>query len=94
LIVGRDQALITGNRPLPSARYRKIKSCSLVRFGLSPDSAAVAVNDALEQRQTHAGAFELFGSMQPLEYAEQFAGVRHVEADTIVAYKVLDPLSG
>jgi hypothetical protein len=47
------------------------------------------MNDALYDGQPDAGAGKISGSMQSLEYPEQFVGVSHVEAGTVIAHKKL-----
>src|SRR3954451_15475983 len=63
-------------------RERKGRALSDGAVGL--ERAAVAIDDALGQRQPNSRAFEVFLPVQPLEHLEQLAGVGHVEADTIV----------
>src|ERR1700730_17420380 len=53
----------------------------------NPDTPAVALDNALDDRQAHASAFEILRAMQSLEYAEQLVGILHVEASAIVADK-------
>ena len=45
-------------------------------------------DDAVDDRQPDAGAFEVFRLVQPLEHAEQFFGMSHVEADAVVADEI------
>jgi hypothetical protein len=60
-----------------------------VRYGrFGPDLAPVAMDDALYGRETDAGAFELGRAVEPLEGAEELAGVGHVEAGPVVAHEV------
>src|SRR5882724_6472703 len=47
----------------------------------------MALDDPLHDRQADAGAFELFGRMQPLEDPKQLAGVLHVEPGAVVAHE-------
>src|SRR5438552_2912583 len=42
-------------------------------------------DNALHQREPNPGAFELVAAVQPLEYAEEFRAVLHVEPDAVVA---------
>jgi hypothetical protein len=67
---------------------REVERRAGIRLAFRPDTAAVAVDDALHRRQADAGAFELRDGMQALEDSEQFVGVGHVESGTIVAYDV------
>ncbi len=46
----------------------------------------MALDDAPHAGQADAGALELFHAMQALEYAEQLAGILHVEADAVVPH--------
>src|SRR5262245_703117 len=55
-------------------------------FGANP--AAMTLDDALGQRETDAGAFEVLHAMQALEHSEQLADVLHVEADAVVLDRV------
>src|ERR1044071_3572853 len=66
----------------------EIKRRAFFRLGFGPDAAAVAGNGALHDGQAHARALELLGAMQPLEHAEKFAGVFHVEARAVVFHEV------
>jgi len=50
-----------------------------------PDLAAVAFHDLAHAREADAGAGELAGWVQPLERAEQLAGLGGVEAGAVVA---------
>src|SRR5690242_9584493 len=63
----------------------EIKSRSLPDSGFGPDGTSVSANDAFDGGQANAGPFKFFRSMEPLEYAEQFVGVLHIKADTIIA---------
>ena len=67
---------------------RKIERRAFVHFCLSPDPAAVTVNDALAGRQADAAAREFIRRMQALERAEEFVRIRHIEADAVVRYAV------
>src|ERR1700691_3713382 len=64
---------------------REVKSCTLVHFGFSPCATAVFLHDALHRGQSDARAFKVLGTMQALEYAEEFVGIFHVEARPVVA---------
>jgi hypothetical protein len=52
---------------------------------LGPDAPAVALDDSLHDGEADTGAFEVLGAVHPLKYAEQFAGVLGIEADSVVA---------
>src|SRR6476659_3030311 len=65
----------------------KIKCGAVIYLALSPDSTAVAIDNALGGRQTNASPGKLAGGMQPLEHAKQTTRVIHVEPRSIVPYK-------
>src|SRR5947209_5640035 len=67
---------------------RKEKRGAAVGRRLGPDTPAVAVDDALHDREAHSSACIVLGTVQPLEHPKEFVGVAHVEADTVVAHKV------
>ena len=56
----------------------------MIELCLAPDAAAVTVNNSLNDRQTHAGAFEFGGPVQPLKDAEKFGRILHVETGAVV----------
>ena len=66
-------------------RQRQEEGCALIRRGLSPNTAAVLVNDSLDIRQTDSGAFELRRLVEALKHTEQLAGVCHIETCAIIA---------
>ncbi len=68
------------------------KSGAFVHLGLHPDSAAVAMDDALRNGKPDAGALEFLGRVQTLENAEKLVGIGHVETAAVVVYRV-DQLS-
>ena len=45
-------------------------------------------NDALHGGKADSGAVELGGRVQPLEYAEQFRRVGHVEPSAVIAHEI------
>ncbi len=55
---------------------------------LRPDAPAVALDDALHDRQADAGAFIFLRAVQPLEDAEELVGVAHVETGAVVADEI------
>lgn len=65
--------------------HGKIKSRALIRRRLSPDAAAVALQDALHRGQPDARAGELRFGMEPLEGREQFVRISHVKSRAVVA---------
>src|SRR5919202_2155045 len=67
---------------------RKVKRGAAVGLRIGPDTPAMAVDDALRDREAHSSACIVLGTMQPLEHPKEFVGVAHVEADAVVAHKV------
>src|SRR5919204_3739821 len=67
---------------------RKEKRGAVVGLRIGPDTPAVAVDDALHDREAHSSAGIVLGTVQPLEHPKEFVGVTHVEADAVVAHKV------
>src|SRR5437588_4984149 len=63
---------------------RKIKRCALVFFCLRPDPSAMPSNDAINECQAHAGAFEFTGPVQALKNAKQLVGMFHLETDAVI----------
>src|ERR1700716_74613 len=57
----------------------------MIRFGLSPDSSSMLLNDPMHTGQADAGAFTVVGTMPALKYAKQLIGILHVEAHSGVA---------
>ena len=49
----------------------------------------MAVDDALNGRESNSGAFKLFGEMQTLKHAEQLVDVLHVEAGAVISDEYL-----
>ncbi len=45
------------------------------------------LDDALDGRQPHPRAFEIFRTVQALKHAEEFVGILHVEADPVIAHE-------
>src|SRR5262245_48057176 len=60
---------------------------ALVDGALSPNTSAVAMDDAPDVGEADADAFELIGRVQPLKDAEKFVGIFHVKSDAVVADK-------
>src|SRR6266851_9083554 len=58
---------------------------AVIHFAFGPHSSAVPCHHAVNDGKSHAGAAELVGAMQSLEYAKQLSRVFHVEADAVVA---------
>jgi hypothetical protein len=72
------------------AGQRKIESIPLPCYCLGPDAPPVAADDIAGNGQAHAGAFKLPGAVQALENAEQLPRIRHIEARTVILYKIND----
>ena len=58
-----------------------------------PDLAAVATDDALDDRQADAVARKLLHSVQALESPKELVGVIHVKAGPVVTNEVCFSLS-
>src|SRR5437763_5582778 len=58
---------------------RKEKRGAAVGLGLDPDTPAVAVDNALHDRQADAGAVKVLGPVQALEHPKELVGVAHIE---------------
>src|SRR5262249_40123262 len=63
---------------------REIEGRALIDRAFRADMPTVPVNDALNGRQTDAGAVELLGPMQALKHPEQLVRVAHVESCAVV----------
>src|ERR1700690_1105339 len=74
------------------AAEREIESRAAVQLRFSPDAPTVFFDDALHRSQTYAGALELFGQMQALEYSKQLVHIFHIEAHSVVLHKERFPL--
>ena len=66
---------------------RKPKGSAFADATLSPNSAAMPVNDSLDTGEPNTGAFELVACVQPLEYSKELVGLFHVESHAIVPNK-------
>src|SRR5439155_23854148 len=73
---------------LDRTRQGESEGRAFVDLPLRPDPPAVPLHDPLRQREPHAGSLELFGTMQPLEHAEQLVCVLHGEPDTVVLHVI------
>ncbi|HMD50033.1 MAG TPA: hypothetical protein VKG79_13080, partial [Bryobacteraceae bacterium] len=62
----------------------EIEDGSFSEAGFDPDSPAVALNHALANRQTDAGAAVLVAMMEPFEYAKDFLLIPGIDSDPIV----------
>jgi hypothetical protein len=73
----------------PVHRERKVKGRSLIHFSLSPDPAAVSLDDALDYGQADAGAFVFRANVQALENPVQIVGKLFIKPHTVV-FNVID----
>lgn len=64
---------------------REVERGAGVDRALRPDLSAVALDDSLDDGQTHTGAFELVVVVQPLERIEEFGRVLRIESGAVVA---------
>ena len=60
---------------------RKVEGRAFTHLAFSPNPAAMAVDDALDNGQAQAGANEFPAKMQALEYLKQSVGIIFVKAD-------------
>src|SRR6185295_4548468 len=85
------QAIVNEYLTLPcrcGRGHREPERRAAIGRGFGPDFPAVALEDALHDRQPDAAALEFRLAMQALERAEQLRRVLHVEADAVVAHEV------
>jgi len=54
---------------------RKIERRALVDLGLGPDAPAVALDNALRERQPNARALEVLFTVQPLEHPKELVRI-------------------
>ena len=59
---------------------------SLPKPAFRPDLSSVPLDYLLDYGQAYTGSLELFGAMQPLEYAEKFSRVVLVEPHPVVPH--------
>lgn len=75
---------VSNMRQYRSSRLESIGRQGLFdRFRFRPDSPAVALDDAVDDRRSNAGSLELLGAMEALEGAERFLGLFHVESGAV-----------
>lgn len=75
-------------RTVPSGPEREVESRSRIDGCFGPDAAAVAMNDALHGREADARAGKFCLAMQTLEWAEQLAGIAHVESGAVITDEI------
>src|SRR6185312_1145114 len=66
----------------------EIKRGSFANRGLRPDQSAMALDDPLHRRQTHAGAGKFGLRMQSPEGAKQLVRVSHVKTRAVVPHEI------
>src|SRR5947207_12459727 len=71
-------------RSRSGCRQGEIKRGAFIEFAFRPNLAAVPMDDALDEGQAHARAFEFFLVVQPLKNAEEFVRVLRIETDAVV----------
>src|SRR5438445_7691684 len=67
----------------------KIECRPFAHLCLSPDTSAVAMDDALSQSQAHTGSFKFIVVVQPLEDPEKLFRVLRIEPNAVV-FDVID----
>src|SRR4051794_33063195 len=65
----------------------KIEGRSLVRRSFGPNPSLVSMNDPLHDGQSDSRSLKVPIGMKPLKNVKQFAGVLHIEPDTVVFHK-------
>src|SRR5688572_4661583 len=68
-------------------RQSEIERRALIGFAVGPHPPPMPRHDALHERETHAGAGELAGAVQPLEHAEELPLVARIETRSVVAHE-------
>src|SRR5947207_5618831 len=63
---------------------RKVEGRPFVRVAFGPNTTAVSANNPIDGGKADAATFELAFGMKAVKGSEQFLGLLHVEADTIV----------
>src|SRR5208282_1740150 len=66
---------------------REVERSAAVDGGLGPNFAAVAMDDALDSRQTNTRPLEILLAMQTLENSEQLIGILGIKAHTVVTHE-------
>ena len=61
--------------------------CALSRAAFRPNRPVVALNDALDDRESESGAWKLCLGMKSLKRREQLRRIFHVEAGTVISHK-------
>src|SRR5690606_33263778 len=74
----------------PGSWQAELEAGALARLGFRPDAPAMPRDDAMRDREPHAGAGKVIHAVQALEHAEQLVGVAGIEPDTIVLDAVDD----
>jgi len=68
----------------PRSSGEKRKGCPLVDFPLSPDPAAMTLDNALDYGQANTGAFVFISTVQSLEDAEDFISITLSKPNAVV----------
>lgn len=97
----KDRGTFLGEPDLGIATQREVEGSPAIDASFRPDRATVAMDDALDRRQTHAGTRELRLRMKSLKRCEEPGGVVTINAGAVVAYEerlaarasVVDPTS-
>ena len=69
-------------------RQREEECSAAIGFSFGPAAAAMAIDDALNGRETDATSFEFIRRVKTLECSEKFPGVIHVESHSVVPNKI------
>ncbi len=67
-----------------SGREREEDRGPPVELALDPNTALVALDDPMHDREAHTGPFELVAGMESLKHTEEVSGVPGIEADAVV----------
>ncbi|HEY0454891.1 MAG TPA: YfhO family protein, partial [Verrucomicrobiae bacterium] len=80
---------LTGVPAPPSnlIRQTKIKRCPLLWFAFALDHTSQNADRLIDDGQSHACTWKLFGGMQSLKWPEEFVSKLHVESATVVPHK-------
>src|SRR5258705_13092018 len=72
---------------LPSCWHGKKESGAPVQFGFGPDSASMAGDQPMNDGEPDPGSGKFVGSVQALEYPEEFVVETHIKAHPIVLHE-------
>src|SRR5258706_7512483 len=71
----------------PSCWHGKKESGAPVQFGFGPDSASMAGDQSMNDGEPDPGSGKFVGSVQALEYPEEFVVETHIKAHPIVLHE-------